>query len=396
MHIDTTTHSFEGSYEDENGASKSEALGDRDGDDEPVTITITHGHSKDHRADCKQVVHELLVTSDGDVPLMFKAWSGNASDVVIMQERIKKLKEELANASAAALFPEYFVGDSKLYCQKSLEDANDDDVRRQTVAIASTLLLLTALVAAATPIGVIPVSVRSQFARFVTGLEKAGALQAGRWESLKSDITPALAQEIDTALQWLYDHEAQEQVMNLLPEATRSTWTTREACLEESSCVAQTWYKWHRNLLGAQGIMAPNHSWTYAKGKWREEQFDFSYGLTFGAPFLSEIRQGSFFAFLRCDSGGGNVSLGDRSLGVEKACDAVVLRRGSKEICRLSGIRSRIQKITDNRSLAFEASETACHWRVVLVDARRTESQEPKGSTTVSFRAAIWLETEVD
>jgi transposase len=129
MHIDTTTHSFEGSYEDENGESKSESLGDCDGNDEPVTITITHGYSKDHRADCKQVVHELLVTSDGDVPLMFKAWSGNASDVVIMQERIKKLKEELANASAADLFPEYFVGDSKLYCQKSLEDAKDDDVR---------------------------------------------------------------------------------------------------------------------------------------------------------------------------------------------------------------------------------------------------------------------------
>ena len=46
-----------------------------------------------------------------------------------MQERIKKLKEGLANASAADLFPEYFVGDSELYCRKSLEDAKKDDVR---------------------------------------------------------------------------------------------------------------------------------------------------------------------------------------------------------------------------------------------------------------------------
>jgi transposase len=127
-HCDTTTHSFEGEFEDEKGRPLQGELGDDDGDEEPVTITITHGYSKDHRADCKQVVQELLVSSDGDVPLMFKAWSGNASDVIVMQERIRKLKGELLKADAQDLFPRYFVGDSKLYSQKALEDARADGV----------------------------------------------------------------------------------------------------------------------------------------------------------------------------------------------------------------------------------------------------------------------------
>lgn len=128
MHLDTTSHSFEGSYENEDGSDRVSVLGDSADSGEPVTIKITHGYSKDHRADCKQIVQEILVSSDGDVPLMFKAWSGNASDAVIMQERIKKLKECLANANAEDLFPKYFVGDSKLYSQKSLQDAKNDGV----------------------------------------------------------------------------------------------------------------------------------------------------------------------------------------------------------------------------------------------------------------------------
>jgi transposase len=129
MHLDTTSHCFEGAYENEDGSPRLGRLGDQDDEEEPMAITITHGYSKDHRADCKQIVQEILVSSDGDVPLMFKAWSGNAADVIIMQERIKKLKECLKKAGAADLFPKYFVGDCKLYSQKALEDAEADDVR---------------------------------------------------------------------------------------------------------------------------------------------------------------------------------------------------------------------------------------------------------------------------
>ena len=127
LHIDTTSHSFQGIYEDEKGESIVGILGDES--DEPHRVTVTHGYSKDYRGDCKQVVQELIVSSDGDVPLMMKAFSGNTSDSTIMQERIAKLKSAFVSCGEPDLMPKYFVGDSKLYSQKAIEDANKDGVK---------------------------------------------------------------------------------------------------------------------------------------------------------------------------------------------------------------------------------------------------------------------------
>ena len=43
-------------------------------------ILITHGYSRDHRPDLKQCILDLIVSSDGDVPLFFRGASGNESD----------------------------------------------------------------------------------------------------------------------------------------------------------------------------------------------------------------------------------------------------------------------------------------------------------------------------
>lgn len=126
LHIDTTTHSFQGVYEDAEGNSITAIVGEESGD--PTHITVTHGYSKDHRMDCKQVVQELLVSSDGDVPLLMKVFSGNQSDSTIMQERIAALKKAFIAAGDEDLLPKYFVGDSKLYSQKAIEDAYNDGV----------------------------------------------------------------------------------------------------------------------------------------------------------------------------------------------------------------------------------------------------------------------------
>jgi len=126
LHIDTTTHSFQGLYENPDGTAITKIVGEESGD--PVHVTVTHGYSKDHRMDCKQVVQELLVSSDGDVPLMMKTFSGNASDSTIMQERIAALKKRFVEAGDDELLPKYFVGDSKLYSQKAIEDAYKDGV----------------------------------------------------------------------------------------------------------------------------------------------------------------------------------------------------------------------------------------------------------------------------
>jgi transposase len=126
LHVDTTTHSFQGVYEDKNGEAIVGIVGEESG--EPTHVIVTHGYSKDHRMDCKQIVQELLVSSDGDVPLMMKAFSGNASDSTIMQERIAKLKAAFAATNEESLMPRYFVGDSKLYSKKAIEDAKRDGV----------------------------------------------------------------------------------------------------------------------------------------------------------------------------------------------------------------------------------------------------------------------------
>ena len=97
-HLDTTSFSLSGNYVP---ASDQHA------------IRITHGYSKDHRADLKQVVLELLVSQDGGVPLVSKSWDGNTSDTPIFKERAEALMAAFARAST----PRYLVADAKLYTE---------------------------------------------------------------------------------------------------------------------------------------------------------------------------------------------------------------------------------------------------------------------------------------
>jgi transposase len=80
-------------------------------DSDEQAVSVTHGYSKDHRPDLKQVVHELMVSQDGGVPLLMKTWSGNESDSVIFRERTQALIEQFNRSSVAR----YLIADSKLY-----------------------------------------------------------------------------------------------------------------------------------------------------------------------------------------------------------------------------------------------------------------------------------------
>ena len=91
--LDTSSFSLTGAY-------------DRDSDTE--AIEIVRGHSKDHRPDLKQVVAELIVAHDGDVPLALKMHSGNASDSLVFKNRC----DELVNQFDAS---QCLMADSKLY-----------------------------------------------------------------------------------------------------------------------------------------------------------------------------------------------------------------------------------------------------------------------------------------
>jgi transposase len=71
LHNDSTTVSFYGAY-DEAGQE-----GEQRG---RPTHAITWGHSKARRPDLKQLLYNLTVTSDGNVPVFFSTASGNTAD----------------------------------------------------------------------------------------------------------------------------------------------------------------------------------------------------------------------------------------------------------------------------------------------------------------------------
>ncbi len=47
---------------------------------------ITHGYSKDHRPDLKQLLFILTTTQDGGIPVQFRCTDGNTSDIVTHEE----------------------------------------------------------------------------------------------------------------------------------------------------------------------------------------------------------------------------------------------------------------------------------------------------------------------
>jgi len=66
IHNDSTSVTFIGKY----------------GTPDPQAVKLKHGHNKDFRPDCKQIVFGLNITSDGHVPLSYKLFDGNTTDDV--------------------------------------------------------------------------------------------------------------------------------------------------------------------------------------------------------------------------------------------------------------------------------------------------------------------------
>jgi len=98
--LDTTSFSLTGEYAP---------------DSDEHTILVTHGYSKDHRPDLKQVIQELMVSQDGGVPFMSKSHDGNASDNNVFKERSAAILKEFV----ASEVPRYLVADSKLYTSEN-------------------------------------------------------------------------------------------------------------------------------------------------------------------------------------------------------------------------------------------------------------------------------------
>jgi transposase len=97
-HNDSTTISFSGKYRRTQKFAK-----------EP--IRLKRGNSKDHRPDLKQLVFNLVVSSDGAVPIHFRLHDGNVTDDTTHRKTWELLRELVGRADFI------YVADSKL-CTK--------------------------------------------------------------------------------------------------------------------------------------------------------------------------------------------------------------------------------------------------------------------------------------
>jgi transposase len=98
IHNDTTSVGVSGAYDHQN----------------PKAVQLKRGHSKQHRPDLKQLVYSLCVTSDGAVPVHFKAYDGNQTDDGIHLETWHRLRTLLQHPCFI------YVADCKLCTEKNL------------------------------------------------------------------------------------------------------------------------------------------------------------------------------------------------------------------------------------------------------------------------------------
>jgi transposase len=122
VHVDTTSFSVSGEYD---GDHRSQ--GEEEETDEAL-INITHGYSRDHRADLKQWMLALATTHEGDIPLFMKPLDGNSSDKVTLVNAVEALKEQLGDYSEEEE-ASIFVADSGLYSEANMARLAEAGVR---------------------------------------------------------------------------------------------------------------------------------------------------------------------------------------------------------------------------------------------------------------------------
>ncbi|MEA2077361.1 MAG: IS1634 family transposase [Candidatus Marinimicrobia bacterium] len=98
IHNDSTTVTFIGKYNTP----------------DPQAVKLKHGHNKDFRPDCKQIVFGLNITSDGHVPLSYKLFDGNTTDDVTHIPNWNALRTLLEKEDFI------YIADCKLCSQENL------------------------------------------------------------------------------------------------------------------------------------------------------------------------------------------------------------------------------------------------------------------------------------
>ncbi|MBI4739241.1 IS1634 family transposase [Candidatus Woesearchaeota archaeon] len=117
LHNDSTSLTFCGDYSEANGDNK---RGKR-------SLSITNGHNKDHRPDLKQLLWILTATSDGAVPIHYRACDGNTTDSPTHKDTWNALRKILGRSDFL------YVADCKLCTNKNLKYIASESGRFITV-----------------------------------------------------------------------------------------------------------------------------------------------------------------------------------------------------------------------------------------------------------------------
>jgi len=102
VHLDSSSFHLHGQYDVETP-------------DEEM-ITITHGYSRDHRPDLKQVVAQIITSHKSNLPVWLEVLSGNSSDKESFAKTVKAYCQHLKDKKQP-----YFVMDSAGYSENSLK-----------------------------------------------------------------------------------------------------------------------------------------------------------------------------------------------------------------------------------------------------------------------------------
>ena len=107
-HLDSTSLHLHGEYNSQKNRERELRIGQEN------PIIITQGYSRDHRPDLKQCILDLIVSSDGDIPLFFRGASGNESDKAVFGHILVEYSKQID-------FESIMVADSALYSANNLK-----------------------------------------------------------------------------------------------------------------------------------------------------------------------------------------------------------------------------------------------------------------------------------
>lgn len=99
IHNDSTSITFKGRYAHQTDQA----------------VQLLHGHNKDHRPDCLQIVYGLNITDDGNVPLSYQLFDGNQTDDNTHIPNWEQLRQMLGKTDFI------YVADCKLCNQENLD-----------------------------------------------------------------------------------------------------------------------------------------------------------------------------------------------------------------------------------------------------------------------------------